>query len=64
MLPFLWAQDGFSEPSEEMAAAIQFGLSAPGRVAGLGGAGLALAGAVTLLLVLGWVLLVWRRREQ
>ena len=34
VLPFLWAQDGFSEPSEEMAKAIKFGkLSLLGGVA-------------------------------
>ena len=30
VVPFLWAQDGFSEPSEEMAKAIGMGLKLPG----------------------------------
>merc|ERR1712131_471338 len=48
VLPFLWAQDGFSEPSEEMAKAIKFGLDAPSKLS-LGG-GLVL-GALTWMLV-------------
>ena len=36
VLPFLWAQDGFSEPSEEMAEAIKFGLSAPKKISFIG----------------------------
>ena len=36
VLPFLWAQDGFSEPSEEMAKAIKFGLDAPSKLSLLG----------------------------
>ena len=36
MLPFLWAQDGFSEPSTEMAEAIRFGLEAPKKLSMLG----------------------------
>lgn len=35
VLPFLWAQDGFSEPSTELAEAIQFGLDAPVKVRNL-----------------------------
>merc|ERR1719447_644100 len=40
VLPFLWAQDGFSEPSEEMAKAIKFGLDAPSKLSLLGGVAL------------------------
>ena len=36
VLPFLWAQDGFSEPSTEMAEAIRFGLEAPRKLSMLG----------------------------
>ena len=36
ILPFLWAQDGFDEPSEEMAEAIRFGLAAPKKLAMIG----------------------------
>ncbi|XP_040564002.2 LOW QUALITY PROTEIN: lysosome membrane protein 2-like [Lepeophtheirus salmonis] len=32
VLPFLWAQDGFDEPSEPMAEAIKFGLDAPQKL--------------------------------
>jgi len=61
ILPFLWAQDGFSEPSVEMADAIQFGLSAPQKMSMLGGAGLLVVGGVLLLAALVWVL--WYRRS-
>eukprot|EP00092_Neocalanus_flemingeri_P038999 GFUD01042454.1.p1 GENE.GFUD01042454.1~~GFUD01042454.1.p1 ORF type:complete len:596 (+),score=215.72 GFUD01042454.1:176-1963(+) len=61
ILPFLWAEDGFSEPSEEMAEAIKFGLSAPGKLSRLGGASLLVVGGAMLLAVLGWVL--WVRRQ-
>ena len=37
VLPFLWLQDGFSEPSIEIANAIEFGLSAPVKLSILGG---------------------------
>merc|ERR1711892_1556908 len=40
VLPFLWAQDGFSEPSEEIAAAIKFGLTAPSMLPKIGGSAL------------------------
>ena len=36
ILPFLWAQDGFSEPSEAMAEAISYGLAAPRRITMIG----------------------------
>lgn len=36
VLPFLWAQDGFDEPSEKMAEAIAFGLAAPKKISLLG----------------------------
>jgi hypothetical protein len=29
VLPFLWAQDGFDQPSESMAKSIRFGLDLP-----------------------------------
>ena len=61
ILPFLWAQDGFSEPSVEMADAIKFGLSAPQKLSMLGGAGLLVVGGVLLLAALVWVL--WYRRS-
>ena len=61
ILPFLWAQDGFSEPSPEMAEAIQFGLSAPSKLSMLGGASLLVVGGAMLLAALGWAL--WVRRQ-
>ena len=49
VLPFLWAQDGFSEPSEEMAKAIKFGLDAPSKLSLLGGVALiAIGGGLVL----------------
>jgi len=61
ILPFLWAQDGFSEPSVEMAEAIQFGLSAPSKLSMLGGTCLLVVGGGMLLVALGWGL--WTRRR-
>ena len=61
ILPFLWAQDGFSEPSDEMADAIKFGLAAPQKLSMLGGAGLLVVGGVMLLAALGWT--VWYKRS-
>jgi hypothetical protein len=31
VLPFLWAQDGFDQPSESMAKGIRFGLDIPAK---------------------------------
>ena len=53
-MPFLWLQDGFSEPSIEMANAIEFGLSAPVKLSILGGAGLLVVGGCLLVAALGW----------
>ena len=61
VLPFLWAQDGFSEPSEEMASAIKFGLAAPSKLSGIGGGGLVVTGLLMILTGLGWI--VWDRRR-
>jgi len=61
ILPFLWAQDGFSEPSEEMAEAIRFGLTAPEKFSMLGGACLLVVGGAMVLTALVWVL--WFRRR-
>ena len=36
ILPFLWAQDGFSEPSDAMAEAIRYGLAAPRKITMIG----------------------------
>jgi len=59
VLPFLWAQDGFSEPSEEMAHKIATGLKVPG-LATPAGALLLVVGLVMLALSLIWG--VWARR--
>jgi len=61
VLPFLWAQDGFSEPSEDMAAAIQFGLDAPAKIPYIGGGVLLAIGLVMLLTGVLWV--VWDKRR-
>ena len=36
ILPFLWAQDGFDEPSDEMAEAIAYGLAIPKKISMIG----------------------------
>ena len=61
VLPFLWAQDGFSEPSEEMASAIMFGLAAPSKLSSIGGGGLLVTGMVIILTGLGWIF--WDKRR-
>ena len=63
VLPFLWAQDGFSEPSEEMAKAIKFGLDAPSKLSKIGGGGLLVSGLVMVITSLGWIFLEKRRRQ-
>lgn len=61
VLPFLWAQDGFGEPSVEMVEAITFGLSAPDSLPMLGGSALLVLGGVMLLAALSWTM--WSRRQ-
>jgi len=61
VLPFLWAQDGFSEPSDEMAAAIKFGLAAPDKIPYIGGGGLLGVGLVMILISVVWIL--WNKRR-
>ena len=61
VLPFLWAQDGFSEPSAEMAAAIKFGLAAPSKLSKIGGVGLLVSGIVMVLTAVGWIF--WDKRK-
>eukprot|EP00092_Neocalanus_flemingeri_P072462 GFUD01089209.1.p1 GENE.GFUD01089209.1~~GFUD01089209.1.p1 ORF type:complete len:607 (+),score=119.83 GFUD01089209.1:142-1962(+) len=62
VLPFLWAQDGFSEPSSDMASAIRFGLAAPHRLPLLGGVVLLVLGVTMLLVSAGWWA-YWARRR-
>lgn len=61
VLPFLWAQDGFGEPSDEMAEAIKFGESAPEKLPLLGGAVLLVIGGGMVLAALSWA--IWRKRQ-
>jgi len=63
VLPFLWAQDGFSAPSEEMSQAIKFGLEAPAKLSLLGGITLIVLGASLVLAALVW-LMVTRRNSS
>jgi len=60
VLPFLWAQDGFSTPSEEMSAAIKFGLEAPAKLSVLGGVALIVLGGTLVLSALVWILVTRR----
>jgi len=59
VLPFLWAQDGFSEPSHEMAHKIGVGLAVPG-LAPVAGGGLLGLGLLLLLIPLLWS--AWARK--
>jgi len=61
ILPFLWAQDGFSEPSQEMADAIRFGVEAPSKLSLLGGVALIAVGGALVLSVLVWLLITKRQ---
>ena len=59
VVPFLWAQDGFSEPSEEMANAMKLGLKVPGLAVV---AGAALTGLGLVMVALGLLFIIWQRR--
>jgi hypothetical protein len=60
VLPFLWAQDGFDQPSDVMAKAIRKGLDVPHKFSRLIGVVLLALGAGLLLSSLIWIL--WKRR--
>lgn len=62
VFPFLWAEDGFSEPSEELASAISFGLAAPKKIPMLGAVVCFVIGAILLLTCL--IYFVWQRNAQ
>jgi len=62
VLPFLWAQLGFSEPSDVMAEAIAFGLAAPQKLPLLGAVIFFVLGGIMLLIPL--IYFVWRRRSD
>jgi len=64
VLPFLWAQDGFSEPSPLMASAIHFGLAAPHQLPLIGGVVLLVLGGALMLLAIGWWGYWARRRSK
>lgn len=61
VLPFLWAEDGFSEPTTEMADLIEFGLAAPKMLSELGGTFFIVIGGVMVLISLAWV---WWTRNK
>jgi len=57
VLPFLWAQDGFSDPSPEMAAAMIYGLGVPSKLSLLGGGFFLLIGSLLVGSFTVWVFL-------
>ncbi len=59
VLPFLWAQDGFSKPSEEMASAIKFGLDASTMLPRLGATVCFVLGGIMVLTSLAYF--IWHR---
>jgi len=61
VLPFLWAQDGFDQPSEEMSQSIRKGLDIPAKFSRLLGVVFLAFGAGLLIGSLVWIL--WRRRQ-
>ena len=62
VMPFLWAQDGFDEPSEEMADAIRLGLKAPDLLPMLAAVALFVIGAVMLMTALAFF--IWNKRNS
>ena len=54
VLPFLWAQDGFEEPSDEMRDAIKFGENAAAMLTVVGAAMFFVIGAMCLLVSLAY----------
>jgi hypothetical protein len=59
VMPFLWAQDGFEEPSEPMADAIKFGLDAPKKLPLMAAVVCFVIGGVLLLTCL--IYFCWQR---
>ncbi len=59
VLPFLWAQDGFDEPSDEMADMIKMGLAAPKKLPLFVGVLCFVIGGAMLLIALAYFL--WYR---
>lgn len=62
VFPFLWAQDGFDEPSEVMADKIKFGLDAPKKLPMMGGVVCFVIGGILLLTCLAYF--IWNRRGR
>lgn len=62
VLPFLWAQDGFDQPSVPMAQAIKKGLDIPAKFSRLIGVVLLALGGGLLLSSLVWIL--WKKRSD
>lgn len=62
VLPFLWAEDGFGEPGDELHAALSFGVSAPSKLSLLGGGLLLVLGGLMLGSALAWLL--WDKRQS
>jgi len=64
VLPFLWAEDGFGDPSEVMASAIQFGLAAPNKIPLYGGIAFIAVGALMIFTSLLWTWCCAKRRDS
>ncbi len=62
VLPFLWAQDGFGEPSEQMAEDLKFGLAAPKKLPLAGGVVFFAIGGALVLASLAYG--AWRKRRS
>ena len=62
VFPFLWAQDGFDEPSEPMAEAIAFGLAAPKKLPLMVAVVCFVIGGMLLLICL--VYFIWQRSTK
>jgi len=62
ILPFLWAEDGFGKPSDEMAEALREGVEVPGKLSMLGGGLLLVIGGIMVAISLSWSF--WAKRQE
>ena len=62
VMPFMWAEDGFGEPSTKMADAIRYGLAAPEKLPMLGAVACFALGGLLILVAL--IYFVWRKRSS
>jgi hypothetical protein len=62
VMPFMWAEDGFGEPSTKMADAIRYGLAAPEKFPMLAAVACFALGGLLILVAL--IYFVWQKRSS